>query len=103
MTILISSDHIWFHIIVAINRITGWKLGQNLILCYSLSFRASLCNLSEKFMSVLYYILSFCRPRNVDSLSRVDFDYSEEATFTDYEKIQNIVDNDSLGETAEKI
>lgn len=54
-------------------------------------------------MSVLYYILSFCRPRNVDSLSRVDFDYSEEATFTDYEKIQNIVDNDSLGETAEKI
>lgn len=54
-------------------------------------------------MSVLYYILSFCRPRNVDSLPRVDFDYSEEATFTDYEKIQNIVDNDSLGETAEKI
>ena len=54
MTTLISSDHIWFHIIVAINRITGWKLGQNLVLCYSFGFGALQCNLSEKFMSVLY-------------------------------------------------
>ena len=36
-------------------------------------------------------------------MSRADFDYSEEETFTDYERIQNMVDNDPLGETAEKI
>ena len=30
------------------------------------------------------------------------FDYSEEETFTDYEKIQNVADNDSLGQIAAK-
>ena len=35
-------------------------------------------------------------------MSRADFDYSEEETFADYEKIQKMVDNDTLGETAKK-
>lgn len=59
MTPLISSDHIWFFIIVAINRITGWKPGQNPVLCYSLGFRALQCNLAEKFMRVLYLYFKF--------------------------------------------
>lgn len=59
MTTPISSDHIWFRIIVAINRITGWKLGQSLVLYYNLGFRALHCNLSEKFMRVLYWYFEF--------------------------------------------
>ena len=44
----------------------------------------------------------FCRLRNVFSLPGANFDYSEEETFTDYEKIQNVADNDSLGQIAVK-
>lgn len=36
-------------------------------------------------------------------MSRADFDYSEEETFADYEKIQKMVDNDTLGETEKNI
>lgn len=44
----------------------------------------------------------FCRLWNVFSLPGANSDYSKEETFTDYEEIQNVANNDSLGQIAEK-
>ena len=56
MTILLSSDHIWFCIIVAINRAVDWKLEQKPYLCFNINFSVLKLSLSEKFIGLLYRI-----------------------------------------------
>lgn len=75
---------------------TSLNITASVLELYNAIYRRNLCVCD-------IYILSFCRPRNAYSLSRADFGYSKEETFTDYERIWNMVDNDPLGETVEKI